>query len=424
MTDPHHLENIKKTAERVLSKHFGDKIQLQTTKSFAISPQKKSSIVIRCQIKNNTPTLPKTVIVKKVREDSHAGAYLPDSEERNAAHLLFNDWAALELFDRINHPLSLLPKFYGGDHDTGTLVMEDLGNDETQSLYPILNGNNREIAEAALINYATALGNMHAQTVGKSDLYNQIRTSLGPLPKHNALYETPWESARPYRATHAEIQIAIQAYHATFTQFDAQPHPNVGIEIETITRQVAEHTGPMLAFCQGDQNGVGGYIITNNRGRFYDFDCGNFRHALLEGVPYRTTWGGMITIPKSLYPQMDKAYQNAFAQGYPPISDDAYFYKTILEATAYWNIYYTITRVPQSLRVNPKQPIAQDYQRGPSSIRQQVIAWLETFTSLSEQHGHWPALGESAQTLSKCLRKHWPPEAAHLPTFPVFKESL
>src|SRR5262245_17396401 len=85
----HNPEAIVKFAEALLSRQFDHEARLVGDCVFSGF----KSIVVRCHVESSGADLPDALIVKKAREDRVG--YLPDSQATpNAAHELFNDWAA------------------------------------------------------------------------------------------------------------------------------------------------------------------------------------------------------------------------------------------------------------------------------------------------------------------------------------------
>src|SRR5262249_20647866 len=152
---------------------------------------------------------------------------------------------------------------------------------------------------------------------------------------------------------------------------------------------IEENPGPLLAYCKGDQNGAGDYIRQGGRPRLFDFGAAGFRHALIEGMPWRMTWGCMMRIPGRIWPAMERAYRSYLAGGCIDALDDVKFYRSLAEAGARWNIFHINHRLPDAL--------GSDRQRGPTTLRQQVIAWIEAFAELSEEYGQLQSLGQSAR---------------------------
>jgi hypothetical protein len=61
-----------------------------------------------------------------------------------------------------------------------------------------------------------------------------------------------------------------------------------------------------------------------------------------------------------------------------------------------------------------------DYQGGLTTLRQQVVAWLEAFADLSEERQQLQALGKSARSAVERLRKLWLAEVCSVPYYPAF----
>ena len=116
-------------------------------------------------------------------------------------------------------------------------------------------------------------------------------------------------------------------------------------------------------------------------------------------MPGRMTWGCMMRIPARILPLMDAAYQTQLKQKHPEMSDET-FRLALVEAGARWHIFHVVHRLPDALM--------NDRQRGLTTLRQQVIAWLTAFADLSEELRYFQALGTSARSmverLNVCLR--------------------
>jgi hypothetical protein len=147
--------------------------------------------------------------------------------------------------------------------------------------------------------------------------------------------------------------------------------------------------------------------------RFFDFDCGGFRHALLEGLAGRLTWGATSRIPTGVVGAMEEAYRQALAAGYAAARDDGLYRRGLAEAAARWHVFHVIWRLPTALE--------RDHQRGITRLRQQLLAWLEGFAAVAEECSHATALGASALALAARLRERWPPDVVELPFYPAFR---
>jgi hypothetical protein len=122
MTDErHNPEVIIKLAGGLLSRQFGREISLRPVKVFSTF----KSVVVRVRVIRGAADLPGTLIVKKVREGSRG--YDPNSPATtNAAHDLFNDWAAARFLHGLCNDPPLSPRFYAGCRTEGLIVLEDL----------------------------------------------------------------------------------------------------------------------------------------------------------------------------------------------------------------------------------------------------------------------------------------------------------
>jgi hypothetical protein len=405
--EKHNPEAIVKFAEALLSRQFDQEARLVRDRVF---PGFKS-VAVRCRVEGRVEGLYDTLIVKKANEDRMG--YFPDSQATpNAAHELFNDWAATRFLDGLGHDPPLSPRFIAGDREHGLIVLEDLGDGEAPNTVDALQGHDPQLAEQTLVEHAALLGKLHAATMGRYEEYRQIRLGLGPAPQPLKLYHDPWSKARLSHIPTSDIDEAINSYRAVFATLDIRSQPGVEDEIEHVTTVVEADPGPFLAYCKGDQNAAGDYIRRQTKPRLFDFDAGGFRHALIEGMPGRMTWGCQMRIPPRVQRDMEKGYQTALSRGYAEAADDRVFYRGLVEAGARWNILHLIHRVPTAL--------SGDYQRGLTTLRQQVVAWLEAFADLSEERRQLQALGKSAREAVKRLRELWPAEVCSLPYYPAF----
>jgi hypothetical protein len=85
----HNPEAIVKFAEALLSRRYDQEARLVLDRVFSGF----KSVVVRCRVESSGAGLPEALIVKKARED-RVGYYPESQATPNAAHELFNDWAA------------------------------------------------------------------------------------------------------------------------------------------------------------------------------------------------------------------------------------------------------------------------------------------------------------------------------------------
>jgi hypothetical protein len=392
--------NIVTVAEGILSQQFGTQVRLRQGDVYTTY----GSLAIRCHLLTASSDAPATVMVK------HA---LPRPEyPMYDTYALLNDWAACQFLSNVASDLPLAPRFCGGDSKRNILILEDLGRGTGPNTADLLNGTDPDLAQQGLIEHTALLGRFHGATIGKADEYCRLRDTLGPQAPPRELYTDPWSNARRQPFELQEIERAIQHYHAVFDTISVQPQAGVDEDIMEVTTQVEHDPGPYLAFCKGDQHLGGDYIRCGDKLRLYDFGAGGFRHALIEGMPGRMTWGCYGHIPRDIVPNMEAAYQAEFSPGCPEAADEARFHRAMVEAGARWNILHVIHRVPDALE--------RDGLRGPTTMRRLCLAWIEAFADLSEQLSHRQALGRSARDMALRLRALLSVEGRPQPDYPAF----
>jgi hypothetical protein len=380
------------TAERILSEHFGRGLALQADRVWD-GPKSK---VIRCRVHPFSASVPASVIIKQ----SLHGAVL-------------EDWAAAFFLEQVPHDPPFAPRCYGGDPAAQTIVLEDLGDGDSPNTSDLVFGGDPATAATALVEHIGLVGRLHAATTGRQEEYARLRRALGPLPAPKPLYQDPWSNACGKPTAEQQRDRALEHYRNGFRAVGLTAPAAAAGEIEMVTDRVEADPGPYLAFCQGDLNLPGNCVHRAGRLRLYDFDCGGFRHALVEGLAGRLTWGCTARIPAGVVEEMGAAYRTAFQAGCSAARDDRCYRQALVAAAARWHIFHVIWRLPAALE--------RDYPRGPSSLRQQLLAWLEAFVEVADRYGHTPALGGSARSLAGRLRAQWPAEVGELPFYPAFR---
>jgi hypothetical protein len=379
-------------AERILSAHFDRGLTLRPERTWSGA----KSTVLRCRIDPSSASVPPTVIIKR----STCGAAL-------------EDLAAARFLEQVPHDPPFAPRCYGGDPANQIVVLEDLGDGDGPNTYECVLGHDPQAAAAALLDHIRLTGELHAATVGRQGDYRRLRAALGPEVLPKPLYQDPWSNARGQPIPEPDRKRACQNYCDGIRGVGLTVPAGVSDEIEMVTDRVEADPGPFLAFCQGDLNEPGSCVRQAGRLRLYDFDASGFRHALLEGLAGRLTWGCMARIPADVVQEMDAAYRAALQDGCAVAQDERGYRRAFVEAAARWHIFHVIWRLPTALE--------RDYPRGLTSLRQQLLAWLDAFVEIVDCHGHAPALGNSARALAGRLRARWPAGVGELPFYPAFQ---
>lgn len=383
-------------AERVLSASLGSRVHLDSTPQLDSSDR---SHVFRLCLLEGPPDAPASVIVKRAvvgddeNYDPSAAAFL------TPAWRLFNDWAGLQFLSDVAGFDPIAPRLYGGDRDAGLIVLEDLGTGETLDL--LLLGKDRTAAERRLVELATLLGRMHALTLGRQPEFDQLRDTLGPRDKATEHYTYDWLATALWSAA-ADLSIT--------------PAPGIEEDLAALITMIRE-PGPFLAYTHGDPC-PGNDLHRDSRLWLLDFEFGDYRHALTDGVYghifFPTCWCSN-RVPASVVTQMEMAYRAILMQACPAARDDGLFAEAVVVSCAYWALTMYAWNPVAAL-------VAQDEEWGIATVRQRVLERSEQLAQVAEQYGHLEALGATLKAIATKLRSRLPTDVDRLPFYPAFRQ--
>ena len=356
------------TAERLLSATFGSVIHLAEDDDLTASGRTN---VYRLRVLVRPDTAPSSVIVKQVR--------------KYPAGTFFNDWASLQFLIQVIPDISFAPRFYAGDAAQGMFVMEDLG--KGQRLDHLLLGHDPVATEAALIQYATLHGRLHASTIGKQAEYDAIRHPLGSLERD---YYDP------------TLSWLAPTFHQSIDLVGVKAVSGVDRELAELTAAI-QNPGPFLTFIQRDSC-PDNCLYSDSSLYLLDFEGGEFAHALLAGVYGRmhfpTCWC-VYRLPEHIPLLMEAAYRAELVKGCPAAADNTLFYRAVTEACAFW-LLDCYRQVPLSkILENDRIIIA-------ASDRQRLLTRLDILVQTTEQFGHLEAIGATMRLVAAKLRALWP----------------
>jgi hypothetical protein len=388
-------------AERALLVATGEALRLNAV---WVAPDTTASYVVRVEQIGCNKALPRSFIVKAANPE-----FAGDPQQ-----MIFNEWAALQYLEELRCASRASARFYVGVADSSSpfIVMEDLGPGDG-SPYQVLEGNDPEAAEEATLEYARTLGHLHGCGAARPERFRELRNGLALPPRRRPLFHDPWSDACSYSPE--EIRQAITEYRAVLSGLGVPCEPGIDDEIEEVTCLVEEHQGEFLTLCQGDQNSTRQCIRHDGGYRMIDFGVAGLRHALIEGIPHRMTWGCINRVPKRLFLPIEEAYRRALSTGCPAARNESRFRQAIVEAAARWSVFHMIWRVPDAMKA--------DRPRGAASLRQQLLAWLSAFVEMSEEFDRYPALGRSANRVRARLTSQWPSETHNIPLYPAFQRA-
>ena len=385
-----HSETVA-IAENVLCKTFKGDVRLKMETEFDTD----QAIVLRCRVVGSALGIPRSVVVKKALT-TDGTVFQPNSPDEMVPRF-FNDWAGLEFLSKISDGNSPAAQFYGGDREKGLMVIEDLG--DGQNFYGSLRGESSTAATGELIKLARALGKLHALTTHKKAVYDSIRDRLGPREKPPTMI--------------GEWRRLIGKLDEVCEKLGVKPHRGAKTELKTVAAFIAA-PGPFQAYTHGDPIPMNALPVEDER-KLFDFEFGEFRHALRDGIYGRVcfpTWYHINRVPNSVIEKMEIAYRAELVKGCPEAADDTLFFRSVVEACAYWAIYSRLNFIEKVWET--------DHKWGISTQRQILLLCFDIFGQASEEFGHLEALGTTVRAIAAKLREHWT-ALEEMPYYPAFR---
>ena len=385
-----HSETVA-IAENVLREVFKGAVRLKMETEFDTD----QATVLRCRIAESPSSVPQSVIVKKA-QISDGVTFHPNSPDDMVVRF-FNDWAGLEFLGKISDRDSPAARFYGGDQEKGLMVIEDLG--DGRNFYGSLRGKSSTAATGELIKLARVLGKMHALTIRKKAMYDSLRERLGPRGKSPSMT--------------GEWQRLVRKLDEVCGRIGMKPHRGTKTEMKTVATFIAA-PGPFLAYTHGDPIPMNALPVGNER-KLFDFEFGEFRHALIDGIYGRVcfpTWYHINRVPNDVVEKMEMAYRAELVKGCPEAADDTLFFRSVVEVCAYWAIHSRLNFIEQVWE--------KDHKWGISTQRQILLLCFDIFGQVSEEFGHLEALGTTVRDIAAKLRKHWT-DLEEMPYYPAFR---
>ena len=384
-----HSETVA-IAENVLSEAFRGDVQLKMEAEFDTD----RATVLRCCVVEDLPDVPQSVVVKRALT-TDGTEFHPNSPDEMVPRF-FNDWAGLEFLSEISDGDSPAAQFYGGDRKRGLMVIEDLG--DGWNFYGSLRGESPTAATAELIKLARALGKMHALTIHKEAAYDRIRDRLGSRDKSPSIT--------------GEWQRLMGKLDEVCGRIGVKPHRGAKTEMKTVAAFIAA-PGRFSAYTHGDPIPMNALPVDDER-KLFDFEFGEFRHALRDGIYGRVcfpTWYHINRVPDDVVKEMETVYRAELVEGCPEAKDDTVFYRAIVEACAYWAIHSRLNFIEKVWE--------EDHKWGISTQRQILLLCFDIFRQVSEEFGHLEALGATVRDMATKLRKRWT-DLEEMPYYPAF----
>lgn len=383
------LDCIIIAAEKLLSDVLGSKVHLGDIAY--ITGKGDRNLLLRCR--NLSGGTPSSFVIKRIGLDS----YDPEDTGSLDAQRFFSDWAGAQFLGLISSVPRHGPGFYGGERALGFFILEDLG--PRRSLVEPLLKADAVVAERALLNFAARLGKVHADSIGKSAMFERLLLTLSP----NAL---------PFGQTIIQLSEGVRRLEASLERLDVRTESGLPQEFANVVRGL-QSPGPFLAYIHGDLC-PDNVIYAGEQLRLIDFESGRFGHALIDTacgrMMFPTCWCAN-RLPSALVAKMESVYRAELVKECHEAQEDRVFETGLVSACGFWLLINLIWYLEGALK--------EDQTWGNATIRSRLLARLEVFITTSEAFNQLPAARGTASRLLEVLLSQWP-GAEPLALYPAF----
>ena len=309
----------------------------------------------------------RSVIVKWLRDNPQGF--------RTDLRQLATERAALEFLAEIGW--SRAPRLVAADHAAGVLVMEDLG--PRTPLDARLRAEGLAAMGAEMLDYAQALGELGAVSVGHAARYDAVRAAYGlvdPAAGERG-FGPDWPNAA---ARLGGMGLAIPSV----------VEAELGALLGVLTAP-----GPFLALTNGDTQ-VNNFLVGQGEGKLIDYEAAGFRHALTAAALIHTPGPAWIAVSGPHCAALESAYRTALSCGIPEAEDDRRFGLGMAAAC----LAYALDRLSRFALV--------DGRPAGDASRVQLVSTLESAALAARGHHASPAVSGWADRAAAWLRRRWP----------------
>ena len=379
------VREILARAGEALSKVSGDMLELDNAE--VLSNDDRRNFIARAAARY-VDGRARSVIVKATRSPT----YNPAGANVLEVSGLAKEWVACAfLVARApgrGHGSALL----AGDVASGVVVFEDLGAHLPSLVDPLLKGTAEE-AERVLKLYATALGRLHADTIGCLDAYQETFEAIfGPGRVRNAL---GWRLEKEAELVADRIGGILPAS-----------------ELEFLSSRLVD-PGPWLSLIHGDPC-PDNSLLLDERIRLIDYEFARPSHALLDGIYWRmgfpTCWCAGRT-PADVAARIDTAYRMELGNAIPLALDDNVYRTELTYMSVVWLFTCLSWRLDEALKG--------DEMWGIWSIRGRLLWYLQVVIEMTDATNVLPGLNKTARGWLLELQRRWP-GATPLGLYPSF----
>jgi hypothetical protein len=377
-------------AEQVISNALGNQIHITEVKR--LTKKGRRNLLLRCFI-DPTHGVPSSFILKKVETE----IYNPEDTDSWDTMRFFKDWVGAQFLSTIPRRFDYSPLWYGGNRELGFSILEDLGH-HLSLVEPLLEKDS-DRAEKILLKYATRLGQLHTDTIGKVATFKDLFHSLSPTGRLSALQMTSQAARIPTQRVNA-LEQAFHTLQAKLESLGIRIESGLSKELEAIVSAVTD-PGLFLAYIHADPC-PDNIFVRGDELRLIDFEFGHFGHALIDAtygrMMFPTCWCAN-RLPHSTVSKMEIAYRKELFQECPQAQNDSIFEAELVKICGFWLLITLVRHLQEALD--------KDRNWGIASVRQRVLARLEAFINTSEQFAKLPSLRGLSSCLLELLHQRW-----------------
>jgi Phosphotransferase enzyme family len=381
------FEPLRVAAEQILSNTLGSQIHINQIER--MTEKGRRNLLLRC-FSHSVDGSPASFILKRVETEN----YNPDDADSWDTRRFFNDWTGSQFLSTVSGNFQHSPRFYGGDQQLGFIMMEDVSH--RNSLVEPLLENDQAQAEWALLQYATCLGQLHAETFGKAAVFEKLFKSVAP-------------NVNLTRTT-----VNIPSHQLLLESLGIHLDSNWLNDLESIDSTVS-NPGGFLAYIHADAC-PDNVLDTGKELRLIDFETGRFGHALVDAaygrMMFPSCWCAK-RLPHGMVQQMENTYRAIIIESCPIAADDRIFETALANTCGFW-LLYTLSR-------HFKAALEEDLDFGISTIRQRIVARLEAFITISQEFNQLTGLRSTSSQLLELLQQRWL-DVPDLPLYPAFQK--
>lgn len=370
-------EQITPAVQKICTQYFD--VALTVTLDKSVLPDDWGRhYVWRYRLQSSANNIPQTIIAKIAKVDT--------------GHL-FNEWASLLFLNQFDVLHPLVPRLYGGNEALQLLVMEDLGHVRGKTdLGTILEGDNPELAQEALVQHAHQMAKLHIATHAHEYDYTTIRTGLSesktPISKDNFTLNFHW------------FRSILPRFHLTVSSsFDS--------EVQQLIYRL-QSTASVRAFTRGDTC-PSNIAYHNNQMKFYDFEMGQFRAVALSAVYFRVLHLSCLNgnlIPLDIQAETERVYLDAIQEIIPNRDSFIAEYTSAKVATLVWVMSLWVEK--------------EDRPRHLVTRHQRIFAILQAVLHDDNLSVLYPTIHQILQAIHAQLVETWSQEKQHIAIFPAF----